>query len=483
MHRLTKIVATLGPASDTETVLRELISAGLDVARLNFSHGTHESHGRIIAILRQLSDELDKPITILQDLQGPKLRVGVLPEEGIELVADQRLHLIQMSADQEIPKKADGILTIPLDVPDLAGAVSKGKTILMDDGNLELLVTELHGDTVEVEVVLGGLLTSNKGVNLPGAQLDIPSFTQKDREDLEFGLKKGVDAVVLSFVRRAADIQMVRSTIEELDPEKVDTFLIAKIELPEAISNLDEILKEVDGVMVARGDLAVETSPGEVPILQKRIIQAANRMGKVVITATQMLESMINNPRPTRAEASDVANAVFDGTDAVMLSAETAVGRYPLQALRMMDSIARNSERHLEDWKLPIPTLEDIDDDDAISVTRAACELAHASQVSDIAVFTNTGRTAVLMSKARPRVPILAFTPQQRTFRRLGLLRSVKPHLVPFANSVESMLELVEGAITGLEKPITGQKLVVISGFPVGEIRLPNFALLHEILS
>jgi pyruvate kinase len=482
MHRLTKIVATLGPASDNEPVLRDLIYAGLDVARLNFSHGTHESHGKIIDLLRQLSADMDKPITILQDLQGPKLRVGVLPDEGIELVADQLLHLVQMSAEREFPKKADGILTIPLDVPDLAGAVSKGKTILMDDGNLELLVTDLHGEIVEVQVVLGGRLTSNKGVNLPGAQLNIPSFTQKDREDLEFGLKKGVDAVVLSFVRRAADIQMVRRTIEEIAPDQVDTYLIAKIELPEAISNLEEILREVDGVMVARGDLAVETSPGEVPILQKRIIQAANRMGKVVITATQMLESMINNPRPTRAEASDVANAVFDGTDAVMLSAETAIGRYPLHSLKMMDSIARKSERHLEEWKLPIPTLEDIDDDDSLSVTRAACELAHARQVSDVAVFTNTGRTAILMSKARPGVPILAFTPQQRTFRRLGLLRGVKPHLVPFADSVENMLELVEGAIAG-SGISSGQKLVVVSGFPVGEIRLPNFALLHEIQS
>ncbi|MBE0411401.1 MAG: pyruvate kinase, partial [Anaerolineales bacterium] len=241
------------------------------------------------------------------------------------------------------------------------------------------------------------------------------------------------------------------------------------------------ILTEVDGVMVARGDLAVETSPGEVPILQKRIIQAANRMGKLVITATQMLESMIDNPRPTRAEASDVANAVFDGTDAVMLSAETAIGRYPLQSLKTMDSITQKSERHLEDWKLPIPSLEDITDDDAIAVTRAGSELAHARQVTNIAVFTNTGRTAVLMSKARPCVPILAFTPQQRTFRRLGLLRGVKPHLVPFADSVENMLELVEGAIADADLSSAGQKLVVISGFPVGEIRLPNFALLHEI--
>lgn len=481
MQRFTKIVATLGPASSDEAVLRKLISAGLDVARLNFSHGSHESHGEMIDLLRRLSDEMHKPITILQDLQGPKLRVGILPEGGINLVAGQCLHLVQMVENQDLTETDDGILVIPLDVPDLAGAVSKGKTILMDDGNLELLVTEILGDTVEVEVVLGGQLTSNKGVNLPGAQLNIPSFTQKDREDLKFGLEKGVDAVVLSFVRQAKDIQKVRRTIQEIAPDKKDTYLIAKIELPKAIENLEEILNEVDGVMVARGDLAVETSPGEVPILQKRIIQAANRMGKVVITATQMLESMINNPRPTRAEASDVANAVFDGTDALMLSAETAIGQYPVQSLSMMDSITRTAERNLEEWKLPISTLVDVTDDDAISVIRAASELAHARQVSDIAVFTNTGRTAVLMSKARPCVSILAFTPQERTYRRLGLLRGVKPHLVPFANSVESMLELVEGVIVDTEAHSPGQKLVVISGFPVGEIRLPNFALLHEI--
>lgn len=481
MNRFTKIVATLGPASSDEDILRHLITAGLDVARLNFSHGTHESHGKLIDLLRQLSDECEKPITIMQDLQGPKLRVGKLPEEGVNLVAGQRLNLVQFTGEQGLTESPEGILTIPLDVPDLAGTVSTGKSILMDDGNLELVVTAVKDGTVEAEVVLGGLLTSNKGVNLPGTEFGFPSFTQKDQEDLEFGLEKGVDAVVLSFVRRAVDIQKVRSTIEQIAPDQKDTYLIAKIELPEAIQNLEEILREVDGVMVARGDLAVETSPAEVPILQKRIIQEANRMGKVVITATQMLESMIENPRPTRAEASDVANAVFDGTDAVMLSAETAIGRYPVQSLAMMDSITCQAEDHLEDWKLPMIAFENINEDDAISVTRAARELAHARQVSGIAVFTNTGRTAVLMSKARPHVPILAFTPQQRTFRRMGLLRSVKAYLVPFTDSVESMLELVEEAIVGSAALSPGQKLVVISGFPVGEIRLPNFALLHEI--
>ena len=223
MQRFTKIVATLGPASSDEAVLRELISAGLDVARLNFSHGSHESHGKMIDLLRRLSDEMHKPITILQDLQGPKLRVGILPESGINLVAGQCLHLVQMVEEQELTETDDGILVIPLDVPDLAGAVSKGKTILMDDGNLELLVTDILGETVEVEVVLGGQLTSNKGVNLPGAQLNIPSFTQKDREDLKFGLEESVDAVVLSFVRQAEDIKKVRRTIREIAPDKKDT--------------------------------------------------------------------------------------------------------------------------------------------------------------------------------------------------------------------------------------------------------------------
>lgn len=479
--RFAKIVATIGPASSSEETLRRLIHAGLDVARLNFSHGDHESHGQIFDTIRRLSAELGKPITILQDLQGPKLRVGQLPDEGLELKAGQRLKLVQRTPEHSQLSFQEGVPIIPLDVPDLAGSVSIGKSILMDDGNLELVVTGVNAGTVAAEVVLGGRLTSNKGVNLPGARLDIASFTEKDRQDLEFGLRKGVDAVAFSFVRNAQDVEEVRQAMRAIDPDKADTPVIAKLELPEAITNLEEIIQAVDGVMVARGDLAVETSPAEVPIMQKRIIAMANRNGRVVITATQMLESMISNPRPTRAEASDVANAVLDGTDAVMLSAESAVGRFPVESVQMMDQIVRVAEANLEQWGLPASLIDNVTEDDAITVTRAARELAHARRVASIAVFTNTGRTALLMSKARPQVPILGFTPNPRTYQRLGLYRGVTPYLVPFANDVEEMLVYVEERIVEMGQLSPGQQVVVVSGFPVGEVRLPNFALLHML--
>jgi pyruvate kinase len=483
MDRFTKIVATIGPASSDEPVLRQLISSGLDVARLNFSHGTHESHGQAIDRLRTLSAELEKPVTILQDLQGPKLRVGIMPEGGLELTAGQNLLLAPITTKGDSFYLVDGLPVIPMDVPDLAGSVSVGKNILMDDGHLELVVTEVRGDMVETEVILGGILTSHKGVNLPGSKLDIASFTEKDHQDLIFGLENGVDALAISYVRTAQDVEVVRRAILEIDPDQVNLPIVAKLEHPDALDNLDEIIQAAEGVMVARGDLAVETSPERVPIMQKRIISAANRFGKLVITATQMLESMISNPRPTRAEASDVANAIFDGTDAVMLSAESAIGKYPVESVQMMSTIAREAEANLEQWSLPPSLAKETNEDDATSVAHAAQELAHARQVACIAVFTKTGRTALLTSKTRPRVPILAFTPDPRTYQRLGLYRGVKPYLAPFANSVEEMLSHVESALLKTSILSPGQQVVVVSGFPVGEVRLPNFTLLHTVES
>lgn len=484
MDRFTKIVATLGPASSDESILRRLIEAGLDVARLNFSHGTLESHAALIASLRKLSEELSKPVTILQDLQGPKLRVGDIPAGGVELAAGQMVLLIKLSDYFGAQVAESGEILIPMDVPLLAESMQAGDHILMDDGHLELEVTGLRAGAVEARVVLGGLLTSNKGVNLPGTRLDIPVFTEKDRQDLEFGLSQGVDAVAISFVRSAGDVEIVRRAIGEISSARADTPLIAKLEVPQAIENLDEILQAADGVMVARGDLAVETSPAVVPIVQKKIIAAANRQARLVITATQMLESMIENPRPTRAEASDVANAIFDGSDAVMLSAESAIGRYPVESVAMMDGIARHAEQHLDEWGFQAGGLDELTRDDAISVTLAARELAHDRRVSRIAVFTRTGRTALLVSKARPRVPILAFTPEPRTYQRLGLYRGVTPYLVPYAADTEEMLAHVEDTILGSLSLASGQQVVLISSFPVGEQpRLPNFALLHTIAS
>jgi pyruvate kinase len=331
---------------------------------------------------------------------------------------------------------------------------------------------------VTAEVVIGGELSSHKGINLPGVRLDIPAFTEKDADDLKFGLSLGVDAVALSFVQTAEDVRAVREIVKaggENSP-----LLIAKLERPAALDNLEAILGVVDGVMVARGDLGVEMAPEDVPGAQKRIIQAANRTGKIVITATQMLESMIHAPLPTRAEASDVANAVYDGTDAVMLSAETAAGEYPVESIAMMVRIVRRAEADADKWGRG-QVMETGEHDDALAIARAARELAHDRDVEAIAVFTRTGRTAILMSKERPCVPVLAFTPVEETYRRMALVWGVTPYRVPFADTVEAMIAHVEASLrqSGLVHP--GGQVVLVSGFPVSDFRQPNMALLHTV--
>ncbi|MEW6180073.1 MAG: pyruvate kinase [Chloroflexota bacterium] len=479
--RRTKIVATIGPASEDESTLRKLIEAGIDVARLNFSHGTHEEHLEKIRLIRKLSEELNKPVSILQDLQGPKLRVGKLPAEGIPLQAGDLVALKQVSSTLPTGENSENAVVIPLDVPNLARGVIPGNRILLDDGNLEFEVTEVKGEAVFARVVLGGTLYSNKGVNLPGAALGIPPFTEKDRQDLEFGLKNGVDWVAISFVHRASDIEEVRRAMQEIDPARANTPIIAKLERPEAITNLHEIIHAADGVMVARGDLGVETSPATVPIIQKRIIDMANRHAKPVITATQMLDSMIRNPRPTRAEASDVANAIFDGTDAVMLSGETASGSYPIEAVKVMANIICEAEANAAEYGHYSNRPAEAPQDDALAITRAANELAHDRDVAAIAVFTQSGKTALLMSKSRPHVPIFAFTPEERTYQRMGLYWGVVPFLVPFASTVEAMISSVEAALLSSTSIRSGDQVVVISGFPVGGMRPPNFTLLYTL--
>ena len=480
MIKQAKIVATLGPSSNDEKTLIAMINAGMDVARLNFSHGNHDEHMKRINLIRRLSDELQKPITILQDLQGPKLRVGKLPEEGILLEPGQKIILAPADVDLPDEDKQD-VTAIPMEVPNLVDSVSVGDRILLDDGLLELKTTNLGKDFLEAEVILGGILKSHKGVNLPGAALAIPALTEKDLIDLEFGLRVKVDVVAISFVQSANDIIMLREKMKEINPARANTPIIAKLERPLAIENLESILEVTDGVMVARGDLAVETSPSQVPIMQKKIIEAANQRSKVVITATQMLDSMIHNPRPTRAEASDVANAVFDGTDAVMLSGETAAGAYPVESVAMMSRIIQEAEKNFGEWG-QIQTSSAVSPmDDAISITRAARELAQDRQVACIAVFTQSGKTALFMSKARPTMPIIALTPDQDTYQRLGLYWGVTPFLVPYATSVESMLSHIEAALIANTELSSGKQVVVIAGLPVGAMRPPNFTLLHTI--
>jgi len=479
MNRFAKIVCTLGPSSSSEETIRKMIQAGMNVARLNFSHGTHESHANLIKLIRKCASELQMPVAILQDLQGPKLRVGILPDTGIALNVDDFVNLYAIESGE--PQIMADQIYLPLDVPNLARAVKPGNRILLDDGHMELKVLEVVGDTVRTKVVLGGILTSHKGVNLPGADLQIPIPTDKDINDLKFGLSQGVDYIAISFVHKASEITTVRELIKEFQPGKAAPGIIAKLERPEAIKNLHEIIHEADGVMVARGDLGVETSPQEVPIMQKLIIQRANQHAKIVITATQMLESMIHSPRPTRAEASDVANAVFDGTDAVMLSGETASGNYPVEAVHMMDCIVREAEEHIDEWGRSSDFPNKVTLDDAIAMTAAARELANDRKVANVAVLTQTGRTALLMSKARPRVPIMAFTPKEAVFNLCSLYWGVIPAVIPFVDSLEKVVQTVDEYMQNELKMKQGQQIVLITGFPLPAVHLPNLALLHVI--
>jgi pyruvate kinase len=475
MNRRAKIVATIGPASNKEEKIEKLILAGMDAARLNFSHGDPQTHAAWAMCLRAAAARVGRPITILQDLQGPKIRVGTLDKPfTLEIASGVALY----PQGEDPPAAGERLLSIPVDFPQLFTAVKAGDRILIDDGRIDLRVQDAGPDRVYAEVVSGGVLSSHKGINLPGVRLDIPAFTEKDADDLSFGLSMNVDAVAMSFVQTAEDLRKIEEMVKSRGTSR--PLVIAKLECPDALRNLEEILDAADGVMVARGDLGVEMAPEDVPAAQKRIIQAANRKGRIVITATQMLESMIHKPLPTRAEASDVANAVYDGSDAVMLSAETASGDYPVESVEMMDRIVREAEQNYSLWGHG-QVLEGDGHDDAVAIARAARELAHDRDVQAIAVFTRTGRTAILMSKTRPRVPILAFTPVPETYRRLALPWGVTPYNIPWADTVEEMIHHVETALraTGLLHP--GGQVVLITGFPVRDSHEPNMTLLHTI--
>lgn len=482
IDRRTKIVATLGPASSDSKTIRQLMEAGVDVFRLNFSHGDYAEYADIIRKVRENSEALNRPVSLLQDLRGPKIRLGEIAGGQVNLVPGDTLTLTTKP----------GITgSVYVDFEQLPDYVERGSRVLLDDGSIELVVEEKSSVSLRTSVVVGGVLKSHKGVNLPGIDVSLPTPTGKDISDLEFGLAHGVDAIALSFVKSAKDIDNLRDQFRRIAPDRIDTPVIAKIERPAALENLDSIVGAADGIMVARGDLGIEMAPEAVPIAQKTMIAAANRYAKLVITATQMLESMINNPRPTRAETTDVANAIFDGTDAVMLSGETAVGKYPLRAVETMHNIIRQAEDHLADWghwggtlsteASGLVAMGEVTHDDALSMSRAAKELAHDRNVTAIIVFTQTGRTANLMSKSRPRVPILAFTPIQRTYQRLNMLWGVKPFMVPYADSLEAMLESVEDTMLKTTDIRPGQQIVLISGFPVGALCPPNLALLHTV--
>ncbi|MBE0669613.1 MAG: pyruvate kinase [Anaerolineales bacterium] len=473
--RRAKIVATIGPASDSEQALESIIKAGMNVARLNFSHGTHEQHALRVVTIRAVSSRLGMPVGILQDLQGPKIRVGKLAAP-LQLSSGEEICLY--ATEDEAPKTTNQLL--PVDFRELFDSVQAGDKLLLDDGRLALEVVTAVGRVVHAKVLVGGALTSHKGINLPGVKLRIAGFTEKDKADLAFGISQGVDAVAISFVRSAEDVKAVRAAIQEFSKGKREPLLIAKLEKPEAMNELTEILEIVDGVMVARGDLGVELPPERVPSLQKLIIREANARAKLVITATQMLESMIQNPLPTRAEASDVANAIFDGTDAVMLSAETASGEYPSEAVAMMSRIVIEAESHFREWGSRQDGRAGLGESDAASMARAANALAKDPEVRAVSVFTMQGRSAWLMSKARPSKHVLAFTPESDTYSQLAFLWGVQPHLIKYANTLDDMLSDVDAALlkSGIQ---TGQQVVLICGYPIGEMRPPNMALLHTV--
>ncbi|KAB8142667.1 pyruvate kinase [Chloroflexia bacterium SDU3-3] len=457
--RRTKIVATIGPVSESAEMLDKLIAAGMNVARMNFSHGEHSEHADRIARVRAAGQRAGRAVAVLQDLQGPKIRTGKLINGGpVTLTAGQRFIITVRNELGTAQRVSTTYTPLPQDV-------KLGDNILISDGLIRLRVVEIEGDDVVTEVVAGGVLRERQGINLPGVNVSAPSLTEKDIVDLEFGLSQNVDLVALSFVRSASNVEELRRRIQAAGKS---TPIIAKIEKPEALDDLDNIISAVDGVMVARGDLGVEIPAEQVPIAQKRIIDLCNRQGKPVITATQMLDSMIRNPQPTRAEASDVANAILDGTDAVMLSGETAVGAYPVESIEMMARIAEVTESSILASQaaggIPLSLLASVLARDPISV--AAHALMIESPVTAIVAFTVSGATALRVARQRPHEPIFVFTPSEVTYRWLSVVWGLKPILCRPVQDLVDLTALInrELVVRGLMKP--GETVVMTGGHP-----------------
>src|SRR5271169_5223264 len=467
--RHSKIVCTIGPASSSPRMIDRLLQAGMDVARLNFSHGTHAEHAQSIAVLRAAAVEHEKPIAILADLQGPKIRTGPLAgSRPVMLRTGQRFVITTAKVLGDSTRVSTTFRPLPREV-------HRGDRILLSDGLIELRVAQVRGSEVICEVVNGGALGEHKGINLPGIQLRVPALTQKDRADLAFALKHGANYIAVSFVRRPEDVVLAKTLIRRAGK---DTPVIAKLEKPEAIENLDAILRVADGVMVARGDLGVEMNPERVPVVQKMIIARAREARRPVITATQMLESMTQNPRPTRAEASDVANAIFDGSDAVMLSAETASGKYPVEAVSMMARIIEDAEASITEF--PRPSMQE-----KLKVAETVAELVcHASRelhMKLIAVFTHSGFTARLVSRYRPLVPIVAFSPEAETRRRMALIWGALPRMIKDVQKVDGLAKVAEKRL--LEERLVRKDDVIgiVAGTPMGIRGTTNFMKFHVI--
>jgi len=471
MLRKTKIVCTIGPASSSSRVLEKLTRAGMNVARLNFSYGTHKGHAKSIQAIREVSAKSGIPLAILQDLSGPKVRTGRLAEKEIWLNEGEEFSL----TGEEI---AGNEHRVSVSFPAFLRDLKAGDTIFLNDGAIQLEVISTTDVEARCKVVVGGVLTEGKGINVPGVKLSIPSITDKDLADLAFGLEQGVDFVALSFVRKSIDVVRVKQFLRE---QGADVPLIAKIEKHEAVNGIDDIIAEADGIMVARGDLGVEIPLKQVPTVQKEIIRKCNQAGKPVIVATQMLESMINSPRPTRAEVSDVANAIFDDADAVMLSGETSIGKYPVETVTMMASIVAEVEKTLpyrrilrEKGEQTIP-----ETDDAISY--AACQMSQQLGAACIIAYTSSGSTALRVSKYRPAAPIMAITPNENVARRLILSWGVSSYLKPgLASADDIFYEAAQLSLrTGMAK--SGELVVITAGVPMGKPGSTNLIKVQRV--
>ena len=467
MSRRAKIVCTLGPATSSAEQITALVEAGMDVARLNFSHGEHADHAASYRHVREASDKVGRAVAVLADLQGPKIRLGRFADGPVVWETGSR---VCITVD-DVEGTAERVSTT---YKNLANDVRVGDRLLVDDGNLALTVAEVDGNDVWCVVLEGGKVSNNKGLSLPGVAVSVPALSEKDAEDLRFALSLSVDFVALSFVRSPADAELVREIMRQ---EDVEVPVIAKLEKPEAVENLEAIVEAFDGVMVARGDLGVELPLEQVPLVQKKAVQAARERTKPVIVATQMLESMITNSRPTRAEASDVANAVLDGADAVMLSGETSVGKYPIAAVRTMVRIIDA----VESSDASVPALVRPSRSRSGAIVRAAKDVGEALSVSALATFTQTGETARRLSSLHTRLPILAFTIDPAVRSRLALSWGVETFLVPMVEHTDDMVRQVDFSLLSIGRMREGERVVVVAGSPPNTVGSTNLVRVHEI--
>jgi pyruvate kinase len=468
MMRRTKIVCTIGPASDTEEMIERLVNAGMNVARLNFSHGTHEYLHTLVQRIKRVRKKLNKPVAILQDLQGPKIRIGIIKGGAVQLMPGQEFVLTSDSIQGDAQRVSTSLKTLP-------HVVTSGHPILLADGNIELSVERVAPPDIFCRVIVGGMLSSHKGINLPGSEVHVDSLTKKDRKDLHVGLEWGVDAIALSFVQSATDVLSMRKMIAA---EGGHVPIIAKIEKHEAVTQIDSIVAVSDAIMVARGDLGVEIDLERVPLVQKQIIRKCNALGKPVITATQMLLHMVDNPRPTRAEATDVANAVLDGTDAVMLSEETAAGKYPVEAVLMMDRIVRSAENNLDIEKFQHqPELANTRD----SISRSSYYIAKEIGAAAIITPTWSGSTASQVARFRPQQPILATTPNEQALDFMALAWGVVPILIPQSDTTEDLIRFSISAARKAGFVHSGQHVVITGGAPLHVSGSTNFIKVEKV--